>query len=307
MKAKNKIDRHIGIVVDLFTSKTIIIVIMTAFMGGIIGHLYNIFGSWLLALGAQATVLLLSINAKYLPSVKTKSGIDLPVLALLVSACISYLLYMDLQMTSKSEMFTDMWYLTMVKSLFISALELSYSFLFVARTGSQDFDEVDDDNEHVSHMQLKDIVDMPETSGTSETKQFEPLQPQVDFRPDIETEKVLVTDQDKAVFVEALLNPEPANQKLSKAIENHDKFMKDNAIESMLAPPKLEEVLTEDIDRPIVTVENENEKVTNVETTYEMSIRDKAIQEFVKPALVRQSNTGTAWKGTDNELSNIQK
>lgn len=41
----------------------------------------------------------------------------------------------------------------------------------------------------------------------------------------MKTKIILETDEDKKIFVEAILNPPPANEKLKKAQENHKKFI----------------------------------------------------------------------------------
>ena len=44
----------------------------------------------------------------------------------------------------------------------------------------------------------------------------------------MKTEKTLGTDEDKKIFIEAILEPPPANEKLKKAMKNHKKLNNEN-------------------------------------------------------------------------------
>lgn len=44
----------------------------------------------------------------------------------------------------------------------------------------------------------------------------------------MKTEKILETDEDKKIFIEAIVNPPPANDKLKRAMKNHKTTKNEN-------------------------------------------------------------------------------
>jgi hypothetical protein len=167
----NKLDKYTDSLVDIFTSRTIIIVIMLLFMGGIVVHMHAVFESWLLAISAQFTIVLLTINAKYLPSIKTKIGIDLPLLTFVIAIFMVWFIYTNLQTEHPCEVLELRWILNITEALFFAVLEMSFSFLFVARLHTNIGDPIDDiaSNDTTKNTDFKPD-DKPEIDGLIDYK-----------------------------------------------------------------------------------------------------------------------------------------
>lgn len=129
----NKIDKYMNWFTSFLLSKTIIIVAMILFLSGIVQHLNYIFENWFISIACQLVILLTTINSRYLPSIKTKYGIDIPFLGLGVSIFMFYFIFMSLSGHHPADMYSSRWILNIVEALFFAAIELIFAYLCTTR------------------------------------------------------------------------------------------------------------------------------------------------------------------------------
>lgn len=129
----NNIDNYAKWFINFLLSKTIILISMILFLSGIVQHINDVFDNWFLSISCQFVILLTTINSRYLPSIKTKYGIDIPFLGLFVSLFMFWFIYYSLDSKEPAELLSLPWILHITESLFFAGIELIFAYLCTTR------------------------------------------------------------------------------------------------------------------------------------------------------------------------------
>lgn len=132
---------------EFLTSTLFVILVMLAFMFGIVSHLNDVFESWFLATGFQCVVLIASVNSEILPKVTlSKKYIaaenryetkEMPAIALIMSIFMLWFISISFGVieSAKNGEWVD-FTVAITKALATSSMELMFSYLFNARWNS---------------------------------------------------------------------------------------------------------------------------------------------------------------------------
>ncbi|WIC41320.1 hypothetical protein MA9V1_056 [Chryseobacterium phage MA9V-1] len=115
----------------ILTSTLLIILVMVTFLVGISVHLADVFGSWYLAVGMQAVILIASTNSDILPTVKIGKG-TLTVIPFVMSFFMAWYIFISFD-GLKVEPWGVEFYTALSKSIGIAATEYMFSYLFTFR------------------------------------------------------------------------------------------------------------------------------------------------------------------------------
>lgn len=118
---------------EFLTSTLFVILVMLSFMGGIVGHLAEVFHSWFLAIGFQCVVLIASVNSGILPTFKLKNA-ELPVFAIIMSFFM--FIFVGKNMGAVEQAQAGDWsefIFSLLIAFCMSAMELMFSYLFNTR------------------------------------------------------------------------------------------------------------------------------------------------------------------------------
>ncbi|WNN12362.1 hypothetical protein MA9V2_113 [Chryseobacterium phage MA9V-2] len=104
---------------------------MVTFLIGISVHLADVFGSWYLAVGMQAVILIASTNSDILPTVKIGKG-TLTVIPFVMSFFMAWYIFISFDGLKVEPWGVD-FYTALSKSIGIAATEYMFSYLFTFR------------------------------------------------------------------------------------------------------------------------------------------------------------------------------
>ena len=134
-------------IAGFLTSTLFVILVMLAFMFGIVTHLNDVFDSWFLATGFQCVVLIASVNSEILPMVTISKKYDssakkyiekqFPAIALIMSIFMFF--FIGISFGAIDAVSEGRWLdftIALLKALTTSAMELMFSYLFNARWNS---------------------------------------------------------------------------------------------------------------------------------------------------------------------------
>lgn len=151
------IDRYTKWIANFFISKTVLLIAMVLFLCGLIVHIQGVFNNWWLSISAQFIILLMTVNAAYLPRIKTEYGIDVPIFNFLVAIFVGFFLYVDIDAKNPAELLTYQWFINLAQAIFFAALELIFAYLFTARVTKQEVQQYDTKLESIDKSAIEKV------------------------------------------------------------------------------------------------------------------------------------------------------